>query len=214
MAAIDTLIQIKQGNSVGLRESKDLEIWLKTIGLGASNIQVAEIVVGTIDIAGKLSVQAGAAAGEVINKGQLDAATGSLDGDVSALDGRLTTAESDIGTLDGRVTATEGDITALDGRLTTAESDINTLQADLLTIESNNPDEEEFTAIAAQVLFNLTLFTVDADNLVRDIVVFVDGRRQLQATSGVFSGNKGWRKNSTSQIELAEAPGEGKVVII
>jgi len=291
VAAIDTLIQIQQGNKVGLRESKDLEVLFKALGIGTDNIQIRQSASGELEIVAKLKVADATDAGHVVTKSQLDSATGTVLADVdaletrmdtaeadivaaegrldvdeaaiTALDGRLDTAEADIVSLDGRLDTAEttivsldgrldtaevtivsldtrldtaeatiisldgrldvvepivtqhtADISALDTRLDTAETEIDQLQADLNTIEANVPDEEEFTAIALQVLFDLTGFTVDASNLIRDIEVFVDGRRQIQATSGIFAGNKGWRKNSTSQIELAEAPGDGKAVTV
>lgn len=263
MAAIDTLIQILQGNKPGYRQSKDLEVWLKALGIGTDNIQIQQSAPGVLEIVARLKVQDGAAADEATSKGQLDAATASLDGDVAALDGRVTAAEGTItdhetrigtaegtiadhesrldaaepviadhesrlstaeGTIathtgqianhEGRITTNEGDIAGHETRIDTAETEIDQLQADLATIESNNPDEENFVAIAAQVLFTLTEFAVDADNSVRDAELFIDGRRQLQAIDGVFSATKTWRKNSTTEIEVAAAPGAGKVVTV
>lgn len=262
MAAIDTQIQIKQGNQVGLRQSKDLEVQFKAIGIGTSNLQVKETA-GVLELEAKLKIQDGTEPGEVVTKGQLDSATGTVLTDVEALETRMDTAEADIDALEGRATAAEGrldtaesdidaseaaivaldgrldtaeaDIVALDGRLDTAEAtivthtgeisaldirldtaegEIDQLQADLSTIEANTPDEEEFTSDGVTTTFDLASIVVDADNLVRDIEVFVDGRREMQATSGIFSGNKGWRKNSTSQIELAAAVLLGKVITV
>ena len=69
---------------------------------------------------------------------QIDA----VEGSVSGLDGRLTTAEgeintlqSDLSALDVRVGDAEGDISALDGRVTTAEGEIDGLQSDLSALD-------------------------------------------------------------------------------
>lgn len=263
MAAIDTLIQIQQGNKVGLRESKELELWFKSLGIGTDNIQVRQSASGELEIVAKLKVADGTDATHVVTKQQLTAATGSVLADVSALTTRVSTAESDIDALEVRETNAEAAIVALDDRLDTAEATIVThtaniatnvtsiatntaniatnatniatntaniaghetritgaetnigqLQADLGTIQANTPDEQEFTTGGVVATFTLTQFAVNASNLVRDIEVFVDGRRQMQATSGTFSGNKTWRKNSTSQIELSVVPPAGRVVTV
>src|SRR5690606_12467039 len=65
-------------------------------------------------------------------------------GDISSLDGRISTNETDISSLDGRVTVNEGNISVLQGdftslntRVTTNEGNISTLQTDLTTLESS-----------------------------------------------------------------------------
>lgn len=67
----------------------------------------------------------------------------SVESDVSALDGRLTTAEGDINNL-------ESDVSAIDGRLTTAEGEINTLQSDVSAIDGRlTTAESDINAIEA-----------------------------------------------------------------
>ena len=64
------------------------------------------------------------------------------DGDVSAIDSRLTTVEGKVSTLEGqnlntRVTTAETDIDALEGRVTTEEGNVDNLQGRMTTAESN-----------------------------------------------------------------------------
>lgn len=152
MAAIDTLIQILQGNKVGLRQSKELEVWLKALGIGTSNIQVTDNA-GVLEVAAKLKVQEGTAPGEVVTKNQLDTASGDLDDDVSAIDGRLTTVE---GTLDGHLngSASRHDLTESDyERLAGSRKDIQATSNDgetaLTDLDDNKISKNGLIAFAA-----------------------------------------------------------------
>ena len=62
--------------------------------------------------------------------GTLQTNVGTVQSDLSALDGRVTTAENDIDTA-------EGNITALDGRVTTAENDIDTAEGNIGTLQTD-----------------------------------------------------------------------------
>ena len=98
----------------------------------------------------------------------------------------------------------------LDGDpLATAINKINTSLAGIL---ANNPVFEEFVVgVGGQSIFNLSAFTVDADNTKLDMIVFVDGRWQIPDILGGLT--KSFRKNSTTQFELSETVPEGKTVI-
>lgn len=58
-------------------------------------------------------------------------------GDISSLETRMTAAETDIDNLQSDISTAEGDISSLKSRMTTAEGDIDTLQADMTTAKGN-----------------------------------------------------------------------------
>ncbi len=58
----------------------------------------------------------------------------SIGGDITTLEGRVTTNEGNITTIDGRVTVNEGDITTLEGRVTVNEGDITTIEGNAATL--------------------------------------------------------------------------------
>ena len=58
-------------------------------------------------------------------------------GDISSLETRMTAAEGDIDNLQSDISTAEGDISSLKSRMTTAEGDIDTLQADMTTAKGN-----------------------------------------------------------------------------
>ena len=60
--------------------------------------------------------------------------------DLSALDGRVSTAEGKITALEGKMTTAEGDIDALEGRMDTAEGAIDAVEADLAEVKANLGD--------------------------------------------------------------------------
>lgn len=61
----------------------------------------------------------------------------SNDSDISALQGRMSTAESEIDTLQTNISTAESDIDTLQSKMTTAEGDIDTLQSQMSTANSN-----------------------------------------------------------------------------
>lgn len=58
-------------------------------------------------------------------------------GDISSLETRMTAAEGYIDNLQSDISTAEGDISSLKSRMTTAEGDIDTLQADMTTAKGN-----------------------------------------------------------------------------
>ena len=162
-------------------------------------------------------------------QGNLDTAVGDLQGqitqngeDISGLDGRLDTAEGTITAHGGTLTTHGEDIAALDGRvdghdatltdhgerITAVEGEVDTLQSDMSAVLANNPKEQSFISNGVDTVFNLTEFQVSADNAVRDMELFVDGRRMIVDVAGGL--DEDYRKNSTAQFELAYAVLAGK----
>ena len=62
---------------------------------------------------------------------------GTISGEVTELQTRMTTAESDIDTLQADMTEAQGDISSLETRMTAAEGDIDNLQSDMSTAEGD-----------------------------------------------------------------------------
>lgn len=69
--------------------------------------------------------------------GTLQADMTEAKGDISSLETRMTAAETDIDNLQSDISTAEGDISSLKSRMTTAEGDIDTLQADMTTAKGN-----------------------------------------------------------------------------
>jgi hypothetical protein len=92
--------------------------------------------------------------------------------------------------------------------------EINDLQDTLAGILANKPDMERFIAgPGGQSTFTLTRFTVDPLNSIFDIYVFWNGRWQNISVIGDFSDGQ-FRKNSSTEIELAETIPEGEEVTV
>lgn len=108
--------------------------------------------------------------------GRLDTAEGeinTLQSDVSAIDGRLTTAEGEINTL-------QSDVSAIDGRVTTAEGEIDTLQSDVIALDGRlDTAESDINAIESALTLKADLVggLVPANQLpsyVDDVLEFND----------------------------------------
>lgn len=67
----------------------------------------------------------------------LTAYQGTISGNVTELQERMTTAEGDIDTLQADMTEAQGDISSLETRMTAAETDIDNLQSDMSTAEGD-----------------------------------------------------------------------------
>jgi len=92
--------------------------------------------------------------------------------------------------------------------------EINELQNLIAGILANKPNFEEFTAgVGGQSIFNLSKFSVSPLNTVTDIYTFWNGRWQSLSTLGDFSDGA-YRKNSSTQIEMAEAIPEGETITV
>jgi chaperonin cofactor prefoldin len=82
------------------------------------------------------------AALQSVPKQQLDAAVGTLAGDISALDGRVDVLEPKVSTLESEMDAAQADIISLDGRVdvlepkvSTLESEMDAAQADIISLD-------------------------------------------------------------------------------
>lgn len=141
----------------------------------------------------------------------LQAADTVHDGQISDLQAADVAIDARVDSLETRADATDDSINNLQVVDTGHDADIANLQSNLAAILANNPEEETFTVgVGGQSVFNLTAFAVDADNTKRDVEAYVDGRRILLDTTGGLT--KGFRKNSTTQVETAETIPEGKEV--
>lgn len=92
--------------------------------------------------------------------------------------------------------------------------EINQLQDQISSILVNRPNFEYFTAgVGGQKIFDLTKFATNGDNSVLDVYVVWNGRWQNVSAAGDFSDGE-YRKNSTTQIEIAETIPEGETVTV
>lgn len=104
-------------------------------------------------------------------------------------------------------------ITALEAIVAVHTSEINDLQNSISTILDNKPAMHVETSVASQTLVNFSEFTVSVDNTHIDVDVYIDGRWQVISKLGDFTDGA-FRKNTTGQIEFAEALPAGKFVVI
>lgn len=96
----------------------------------------------------------------------------------------------------------------------THTTEINNINDVLGSILANRPQIQRFIATAGgQSLFDLTEFVCNADNAIVDIYVFWNGRWQDPSVIGDFSDGS-YRKNSTTQVEMAETIPEGEEITV
>lgn len=94
--------------------------------------------------------------------------------------------------------------------LTLATDKINAALSAFLT---NQPQEEEFVVGAGgETDFTVSTFTFSTDNTLRDIEVFVDGRRHRQDETG--ANLKDFVKATTTRISFQNPVNEGSIVTI
>lgn len=111
--------------------------WVVSNGAAWEKIDNTDKVVSVFGRSGPILAEAGDYTAEQVTfapAGNLQAtdvqaALVEVDGDVTAMTGRVDTAETDIDTLEGRATNIEQAATALTARVTTAEADIDALQS-------------------------------------------------------------------------------------
>jgi hypothetical protein len=115
---------------------------------------------------------------------------------VSAIDGRLTTAEGEIDTLQSDLTTLEGEfdayvisndaaVAAIDGRLTTAEGEIDTLQSDLAALEAVAWVDEKFV-VDAQIISDGFVTLANTPEL-GSVIAFVDRLAIFEGASEDFT---------------------------
>jgi len=79
---------------------------------------------------------------------------------------------------------------------------ISELDSQVNAILTDNPEEEDFiVGVGGQTIFTATTMNWNALNTVVDILVFVNGKKQKQDTTGGLTQD--FRKNSTTQIEFS-----------
>lgn len=90
------------------------------------------------------------------------------------------------------------------------QTQIDTLISELNTIKSNNPKHQLFTGDGIADIFTLTEFTVDPDNAVEDSELYISGKRQNIASSGIFTANRTWKKLTDTTFQLDVVPEDGQ----
>lgn len=97
-------------------EAADASHGIKAGDNVAWNGSAWDVLAGTVDLSAYATTQ------------YVDDEIDAVEGTITTLAGRVTTAEGKITTLEGKMTTAEGDIDAVEGRLDTAESDIDALE--------------------------------------------------------------------------------------
>jgi hypothetical protein len=116
-----------------------------------------------------------------------------------------------ISKLDARSAVHDAHLFSLQGQADSSTSGVAALFNAVAALLSAEPLEETFlVGVGGQSIFNSTLLVWNVDPTSFDILVFVDGvKRELDPTF-----TRGYRKNSTTQIELATpAPYRARVTI-
>lgn len=91
------------------------------------------------------------------------------------------------------------------------------LQSQINSITSDIAKEERFAASGGQTVFDLTNFTFDPSESIRDIQVFKNGLKTYQSLDGTLPGTVSggdYIKNSDSQIEFLYPLQDGDRVIV
>lgn len=132
--AYDTLLELSeliQGNQASIEALE---------AVAAGHVKYTEAQELTDDQKGIARTNIGAAAAADLTA--LAGRVTTAEGDIDAVEGRMSTAEGDIDALEGRMTAVEGSasanasaITALQGRMDTAEGDIDAVEGRMTTAE-------------------------------------------------------------------------------
>ena len=179
--------------------------WIVSNGSSWEKIDNTDKVVSVLGRTGVITAQNGDYnAGQVtftavgsVAATDVQSAIAEVDGDVTALAGRVTTAEGEIDTLQsdatalaGRVTTAEGEIdtlqsdaTALAGRVTTAEGEIVTIKSDATALTGRvTAAETAATALAGRV----TTAEGDIDALQADVATKLN---KALAQGKIFVGN-------------------------
>lgn len=216
MAAVDTLIQILQGNKVGLRESKELEVWFKALGVGTSNLQIKETA-GVLEIVSKVKVQDGVAAGEVVTKGQLDSATSAGTAVTDALDGRLDTAEATLsGHLDGGVSkhdGTEIDYERVDGSKVDIQASSDAMEAAINDLDDRKISRAGLVPFAAdQSMAGFKLTNLGAPSASHHAARLVDVQNAAAGLDSKFSVRAATEEGVPLPAVTAAGSGLGKTL--
>lgn len=100
------------------------------------------------------------------------------DSEITALDGRLDTAEAELVTLDGRLDTAEGALVALDGRLDTAEAELviqdgrlDTAEGTLVTLDSRVDSLELSSSVMDRDLYGDVLANMPRHSVVNSLTL-------------------------------------------
>lgn len=102
--------------------------------------------------------------------------------------------------------------TAVGAVQTDLDTQVGILDARITAFEANVPKEYRELATEGQTLINVTGMSFDADNAVLDIELYVGGRRLKQSVTGDL--DEDFRKNSSSQLEMAYALSEDEEIVV
>ena len=163
------------------KQSADLDVLFNSLGIGPSQILVAEAAYKILKIFGKLRVDAGVGSGDVIVKSQLDSGVSTLQSQIDAMTAHLASLDSSLVDVYQKVG--------------TSQSGVDSLSSMVDKLLSGQPLEDSFTATEGQTIFTSSLLTWTNDNSNVDILVFRNGDKMAQAASG---GD--FHKSSTTQI--------------
>lgn len=130
--AYDTLLELSELIAGNKSSIEALE------AVAAGHVKYTEAQELTDEQKGTARTNIGAAAAADLSA--LDGRVTTAEGDIDAVEGRLDTAEGKITALEGKMTTAEGDIDALEGRMDTAEGDIDAVEADLSEVKTNIGD--------------------------------------------------------------------------
>lgn len=170
--AAENLVIVLIGGPSGTthKQSKDLEMQLKSLGIGTSNIQITDLA-GVLQIAARLKVLDATEADDVATKGQLDTAIATVSGNVGSAQGDITALTTSINSeivdrtnadlnLQSQITSNDTDIANLQTETGTLQSQITANDADIAQLQTDVSDEAT-ARIAADTSLSTGVTTLD-----------------------------------------------------
>ena len=171
----------------------------KFLELGIGTIDFVDNA-GVLEIASKIKATQATDTDQLANKGQVDTVQGNLD------DEELARSDADTA-LQDQIDDNDTDIGNLQSAVGDNTTDIGTLQTDVSNIQGNVPKiYREVVSGTPKDIFTLAGFTVDEDDNVIDLQVYVDGRWQAPLTLG-------FTKTAVDTVQMSENIPVGKEVI-
>ena len=176
----------------------------------ASDVLASTIAGTRLVIAGALDIQPAAAEVTVNVDASISLGDPAISASVTALGGRVDTAETDIDAVEGRMTTAETDIDAVEGRMTTAETDIDAVETRMGTAEGEIDalENADFGALIAALAARVTTLE-GGTSVIRSIQ-----RGSLTATFGSASATISSVNTSKSMVNLLSSIGAGSVLSI
>lgn len=163
------------------KQTSGLDVLFRSLGIGPSQIELAEAAFKILRVFGKLRVDAGVGPNDAIVKNQLDTGLGTLQGQIDTVITHLASIDASL--------------TDMNAKIGTSQSGVDSLYAIVDRLYSSIPLEESIVASAGQTVFNTISLTFSNDNTDFDILVFVNGRKVEQAS--LFAD---YHKTSETQI--------------